>query len=78
MVHVQVFHLPINAAAKALSIGVTALKKYCRREGIKRWPYRKMESMAKIAAAVGVEDLAARSRASQATGDLQPVLQEIR
>lgn len=44
----QVYHLPINEAAAALNIGVTVLKKYCRKFRVPRWPYRKLQSMAKL------------------------------
>lgn len=40
----QHFHLPINAAAKELGICPTVLKKICRRNGMRRWPHRKVES----------------------------------
>ncbi|GLI59484.1 hypothetical protein VaNZ11_001368, partial [Volvox africanus] len=35
-------------AAAALNIGVTVLKKYCRKFRVPRWPYRKLQSMAKL------------------------------
>ena len=38
----QFFHLPINAAAKELGICPTVLKKICRRNGMRRWPHRKV------------------------------------
>lgn len=38
----QHFHLPINAAAKELGICPTVLKKICRRNGMRRWPHRKV------------------------------------
>lgn len=44
----EVYHLPINEAADQLGIGVTVLKKYCRRFNIDRWPYRKLKSMDKL------------------------------
>ena len=44
----QVYHLPINEAASQLGIGVTVLKKYCRKFVIGRWPYRKLKSMEKL------------------------------
>ncbi|KAJ7545642.1 hypothetical protein O6H91_08G004200 [Diphasiastrum complanatum] len=40
----QHFHLPINAAAKELGICPTVLKKICRRNGMRRWPHRKVIS----------------------------------
>lgn len=34
------FHLPQPEAARALGITATALKRLCRQQGLKRWPYR--------------------------------------
>ncbi|KAL4195933.1 hypothetical protein AMTRI_Chr04g180780 [Amborella trichopoda] len=39
------FHLPITAAAEKLSICPTVLKKVCRRNGMPRWPHRKIKSI---------------------------------
>jgi hypothetical protein len=44
----QVFHLPIEEAAKQLGIGQTMLKHYCRKFGIPRWPYRKRQSVVQL------------------------------
>lgn len=44
----SVFHLPISEAAHALGVGVTVLKKQCRRINIPRWPYRKLASVEKL------------------------------
>ncbi|KAJ7541393.1 hypothetical protein O6H91_10G057700 [Diphasiastrum complanatum] len=44
------FHLPINAAAKELGICPTVLKKICRRNGMRRWPHRKIKSIERIIA----------------------------
>lgn len=46
----QHFHLPINAAAKELGICPTVLKKICRRNGMRRWPHRKIKSIERIIA----------------------------
>eukprot|EP00741_Cyanophora_paradoxa_P023734 tig00021616_g22925.t1 len=46
----QYFHLPINEAAKRLSMCCTSLKKLCRKHGIKRWPHRKIKSLDKAIA----------------------------
>jgi hypothetical protein len=40
-----VFHLPIDRAAKKLSVGQTWLKHMCREHGVARWPYRKIQSL---------------------------------
>ena len=42
---VNYFDLPINAAAAALKICPTVLKKICRRHGLQRWPNRKLKSI---------------------------------
>jgi hypothetical protein len=39
------FHLPINEAAKKLNICPTVLKKICRKNGLPRWPHRKLQSI---------------------------------
>lgn len=41
------FHLPINQVAKELGICATILKKICRKNGIPRWPHRKIKSLDK-------------------------------
>lgn len=46
--HTQLFHLPIEEAAKALNIGQTMLKHYCRKFGIPRWPFRKRQSITQL------------------------------
>ena len=38
------FHLPINQVAKELGVCATILKKLCRKNGIPRWPHRKVYS----------------------------------
>jgi hypothetical protein len=40
-----VYELPITMAARELNIGVTVLKKYCRKLQIMRWPHRKLMSV---------------------------------
>lgn len=41
------FHLPIVEVAKQLGICTTLLKKVCRNNKIKRWPYRQIRSITK-------------------------------
>jgi len=41
----QHFHMPINDVSIKLGICATVLKKICRRNGIKRWPHRKIKSL---------------------------------
>ena len=33
------YHLPIGEAATILGVGITVLKKFCRKENVPRWPY---------------------------------------
>ncbi|GKV00086.1 hypothetical protein SLEP1_g12836 [Rubroshorea leprosula] len=39
------FHLPIEEAAKKMRLCPTVVKKICRRDGLTRWPHRKIKSM---------------------------------
>ncbi|KAG8391363.1 hypothetical protein BUALT_Bualt01G0180000 [Buddleja alternifolia] len=39
------FHLPIEDAARKMNICPTVMKKICRRNGVLRWPYRKIKSI---------------------------------
>ncbi|XP_022968161.1 protein RKD4 [Cucurbita maxima] len=39
------FHIPITEAAKAMSVGLTVLKRRCRELNIMRWPHRKLKSL---------------------------------
>eukprot|EP00257_Ricinus_communis_P015092 XP_015572934.1 protein NLP3 [Ricinus communis] len=39
------FDLPIEEAAKRMSLCPTVVKKICRRYGMNRWPHRKIKSM---------------------------------
>jgi hypothetical protein len=40
----EYFIYPIKDASKKLGISMTLIKKICRKNGIKRWPYRKLKS----------------------------------
>ena len=42
------FHLPSEAACRKLGIGLTVLKRQCRKYGINRWPFRKMKSLDRL------------------------------
>lgn|SRR3990167_1705985 len=39
------FHAPLGVVSKHLGIGGTVLKKICRKNGIPRWPHRKLRSI---------------------------------
>ncbi|KAL6912139.1 hypothetical protein ACP4OV_000944 [Aristida adscensionis] len=41
----QHFSMPINQAARELSVGLTVLKKRCRELGVPRWPHRKIKTL---------------------------------
>lgn len=41
----QHFHKPIKEAARDLGMCTTVLKKICRKNGVQRWPYRKLAGM---------------------------------
>lgn len=43
----QFFHLPIVEVAKELGMCTTLLKRICRANNIKKWPYRQIQSIAK-------------------------------
>jgi hypothetical protein len=42
------FHLPSEAACRKLGVGLTVLKRQCRKYGIARWPFRKMKSLDRL------------------------------
>ncbi|KAM7268354.1 hypothetical protein ACFE04_010520 [Oxalis oulophora] len=44
----ECFYMPIAKAATELNVGLTALKKRCRKLGIRRWPQRKLKSIQKL------------------------------
>jgi len=41
----EYFQYPINEAAEKLGICATVLKKICRKNGVSRWPHRKIKSI---------------------------------
>jgi hypothetical protein len=47
----QLFPESRSDAAAALKISINALKRLCRKHGIERWPYRKLQSLDNLAAA---------------------------
>lgn len=42
----QYFHLPTEKACQKLGVGLTILKRICRRFGLPRWPYKKPSKLA--------------------------------
>eukprot|EP01121_Diplochlamys_sp_Union-15-3_P008347 TRINITY_DN2211_c0_g1_i4.p1 TRINITY_DN2211_c0_g1~~TRINITY_DN2211_c0_g1_i4.p1 ORF type:complete len:225 (-),score=41.87 TRINITY_DN2211_c0_g1_i4:58-732(-) len=44
----QFFHMPITQAAREIGVCATVLKKMCRKNGIPRWPHRKIKSINKM------------------------------
>ncbi|TYZ57805.1 hypothetical protein PybrP1_001785 [[Pythium] brassicae (nom. inval.)] len=41
----KLYHLPLKTAAKQLGICEAALKRICRRNQIRKWPYRQLQSI---------------------------------
>jgi hypothetical protein len=56
------FHLRSDEAATALGVGLTVLKRICRQHNIKRWPYRKIQSLERLIEHVQVRQLMQRLR----------------
>ena len=50
----QYFHMPVGVAAKRLNVGLTVFKKQCRKVGIERWPYPKLQSLHNMITALQV------------------------
>lgn len=44
----EYFHLPINEVSTRLGVCATVLKKICRKNGIPRWPHRKIKSLERM------------------------------
>ncbi|PWA90234.1 RWP-RK domain-containing protein [Artemisia annua] len=42
------YHIPISQATRKFNIGVSLLKRQCRKLGIKRWPSRKLISLQEL------------------------------
>lgn len=51
------YYLSIEVAATKLKVGLTTLKKLCRKFSIKRWPYRKVQQTQRLAALTAVRPL---------------------
>jgi hypothetical protein len=59
------YNLSIQEAAKKLGICETLLKKFCRRNGIKRWPHRMIRSIENILATLKDELYEAKTQAEK-------------
>lgn len=44
----ECFNMPSEDAAKKLGVGLTVLKRICRKFGVPRWPYRKLKSLDRL------------------------------
>ena len=42
------FGMPSEEAARRLGVGLTVLKRICRKFGVPRWPYRKLKSLDRL------------------------------
>lgn len=58
------FHMPSDQACKQLGIGLTVLKRLCRKYEIKRWPFRKMKSLDRLIRNVKSGNLASKVKTS--------------
>jgi DNA-binding MurR/RpiR family transcriptional regulator len=48
------FRMPILEAAKQIGVSKSTLHRWCKLNGIKRWPYRKIRSMEMLVSNVKV------------------------
>jgi len=69
------FNLPMMEAAKRFGVSLTLFKKICRKNGIGRWPHRKLKSLKSK-----IGDLQLRLQGTQGTreGELKRRLNELR
>lgn len=44
----ECFNMASEEAAKKLGVGLTVLKRICRKFGVPRWPYRKLKSLDRL------------------------------
>ncbi|CAH9132637.1 unnamed protein product [Cuscuta epithymum] len=74
-------HLPIEEAARRMNICPTVMKKICRRDGLVRWPYRKVRSIQRKivnkSKSLSVNDAEVRDRAQVEILELQQQLANI-
>ncbi|KAL0464341.1 UNVERIFIED_CONTAM: protein NLP7 [Sesamum latifolium] len=75
---VNYFDLPIEDAAQKMNICPTVLKKVCRRNGVLRWPYRKIKSIErKISKKVKILDAGDGGEKARAREDIKKHQQEL-
>jgi hypothetical protein len=48
--------MPSEEAARKLGVGLTVLKRICRKFGVPRWPYRKLKSLDRLITNVEVRE----------------------
>lgn len=66
------FHVPSELACRELGIGLTVLKRQCRKYGIPRWPFRKMKSLDNL-----IQRIAEDNNALSASGRTLPSVEEL-
>merc|ERR1712137_272527 len=77
----SLFHMPINDASAKLGICSTLLKKLCRKNGVTRWPHRKVKSIQLLIEqseqqlALHPEDLSTQQQLYELKQKLQVLLQ---
>ncbi|KAK4412667.1 hypothetical protein Salat_2913800 [Sesamum alatum] len=75
------FHLPLSKASKKMNICPSAIKGICRKEGLLRWPYRKIKciegKIAKKKQSLNSNDAGDRARALAEIQELQRKLANI-
>ena len=67
------FHLPISDAANEMQICETILKRFCRTNGISRWPHRKIRSLDNI-----IEQLQIKLKETTNANEIDRIKKEIR
>ncbi|GFQ02291.1 protein nlp2 [Phtheirospermum japonicum] len=72
------YDLPIEDAAKRLNICPTVMKKICRKNGVVRWPYRKVKSIKKkISKKTKILNASDDHERARALADIQKHQQEL-
>ncbi|KAL6493911.1 hypothetical protein OROGR_031820 [Orobanche gracilis] len=75
---VDCFDLPIEDAARKMNICPTVIKKICRKNGVLRWPYRKIKSIKKkISNEAKIVDLSDDQERARALEDIRKHRREL-